>query len=98
MGKRGELLPINHGTDPANAQRCRRRNPGGICDLCRPVFAAYHRERRRNDAQAREAYRMQNRARQRALVRLAHAHPVEFRDLLFEEMQRERRQDERGAA
>ncbi|MDP9144422.1 MAG: hypothetical protein M3N43_06960 [Actinomycetota bacterium] len=94
MGKRGELLPIHHGTDYAAALRCRKRTPGGICDDCRPVWNLYHRERRRNDAEVRENQRAYNRARTRAWAALAKRYPTEYWALLDQELKAAKRLDE----
>ncbi len=96
MGRRGELLPIEHGSDYKNALRCRKWSPDGICTPCRLVHNAHHRDWRRNNAQAREAQRAYNLARTRAWAALARKYKTEYWALLDAELKRN--QDEGRAA
>jgi hypothetical protein len=76
------------GTD-AGYQRHRVRGQEP-CELCREAHAAYFRHRRRESPRLAAAIRRSNRARSRALWRLADEYPERFQQLYDDEMAKER--------
>lgn len=58
------------------------------CDLCGPAAAAYQREWRARNPDAKRKAAVYGKARNRALVRLSRAHPAEYLDLFNDELVR----------
>jgi len=74
------MRDFKHGTRAGFQTHYRRGDTP--CDECRQAdrdYQALHRKRS-------QKYRIRNRARSRALQRLARRYPVEFRSLLIEEL------------
>lgn len=83
---------IRHGTSYGEAQKCRKRN-GRACSPCLQQLADYlARWRRERPLAAHRAQRV-DKARERALWRLARMYPVLFRALTDEELSKDEQRD-----
>lgn len=65
------------------------REGSTICQPCLDARNEYMRNLRRSNMDSRERNRLGNRARSKALWRLADAYPDEFREILSEEYRKE---------
>lgn len=80
------MAGIEHGSDYAAYQQCKRKSPGGACPPCKAAHAAYKRQWRADRPLAAAVEYRLTRAQGRALWRLARMHPVMFRALVDEEL------------
>ena len=76
-----------HGTIAGASAHRREKSP--LCDSCREVARNYMREFRATHPDLRKRERRTNKARSRALWRLADLHPDDFQRLVLDELRRD---------